>query len=302
MFSRSGGGFLTESTFAGLRVTVKSTLGLLSYLTSPVGFKYLLRSRLSQDKLENLFGIIRQSSGCNDHPTVSQFLMTVNLLAFYNLAKPPRGVNCTPDVIKALLSPKEVCETTSKFLSDKIDDLLDHGNVSEAEDVVQAVVSSSDHASCIEKKSHSALIYYTTGYVARKIIAKNCCPQCAGCLCVSKAEASADAASYFTSHFDNGGLVYPSQSLSTAVKAMEDAFTVFFSKNKLHEMSLVEFSIQLQALSFPQLGCSQHEKAVLSTVVKFYVLLRFRFFVKGLNKEREAQRQRHKFLKLRRCQ
>lgn len=79
----AGGGFLTQSTSSGLRVTIKSTLDLLSYLTSTVGFKYVLTSRLSQYKLENLFGIIRQPSGCNDHPTVSQFLMTVNLLAFY---------------------------------------------------------------------------------------------------------------------------------------------------------------------------------------------------------------------------
>ncbi|KAH9382736.1 hypothetical protein HPB48_023292 [Haemaphysalis longicornis] len=297
-----GGGFLTENTAVGLRVTITSTLGLLSYLTSTLGFRYLLTSRLSQDKLENLFGIIRQSSWSNDHPTVSQFLTTVNLLAFYNLAKTPRGGNCAPDVIKALLSPNELHEMTRTSLLDKMDDLLDHGNVGEADDVVQALVSSGDHASYTEKKSNSALIYYTTGYVARKIIAKNCCPQCAGCLCVSKAEASADTASYFTSHFDNGGLVYPSQNLSTAVKAMEDAFTTFFSKNELHETSLLEFSSELQTLLFPQLGCPKHEKEVLSTVVRFYVLLRFRFFVKGLNNEREGKRRRQKFLKMRRCQ
>ena len=47
----AGGGFLTESTASGLRVTIKSTLDLLSYLTSTLGFKYLFTSRLSQDKL-----------------------------------------------------------------------------------------------------------------------------------------------------------------------------------------------------------------------------------------------------------
>lgn len=57
----SGGGFLTDSTATGLRVTIQSTLDLLSYLHSECGFKYLPTSRLSQDKLENLFGIIRQS-------------------------------------------------------------------------------------------------------------------------------------------------------------------------------------------------------------------------------------------------
>ncbi|KAH7940453.1 hypothetical protein HPB49_000317 [Dermacentor silvarum] len=106
-----------------------------------------------------LFGI----QGCNDHPTVSQFLVTVNLLAFYNLAKPPRGGNCPPDIVKALLNPTELCATTGRRLLDRIDGLLDRGSINEAEDAIQSLVGS--------------------GYVARKIIAKNACPQCAGCLC-----------------------------------------------------------------------------------------------------------------------
>lgn len=95
-----GGGFLTDNTAVRLRVTIKSPLGLLNYLCSSVGFKYLLTSHLSQDKLENLFGIIRQSPGCNDHPTISQFLVSVIALSFYNLARPPRGGTCSPAVVK----------------------------------------------------------------------------------------------------------------------------------------------------------------------------------------------------------
>ncbi|KAH7985484.1 hypothetical protein HPB49_026399 [Dermacentor silvarum] len=149
----AGDGFLTQSTASGLRVTIKSTLDLLSYLTSTLGFKYLLTSRLSQDKLENLFGIIRQSSGCNDHPTVSQFLVTVNLLAFYNLAKPPRGGNCPPDIVKALLNPTELCATTGRRLLDRIDGLLDRGSINEAEVVIQSLVGSGEHEAYIEKRA-----------------------------------------------------------------------------------------------------------------------------------------------------
>lgn len=42
------------------------------------------------------------------------------------------------------------------------------------------------------KKSHSALVYNAASYVARKAIAKNACPSCAGHLCVSRSGASAD--------------------------------------------------------------------------------------------------------------
>lgn len=44
--------FLTESTSNGLRVTVKSTLDLCSYLITQHNFKYLLSGKINQDKLE----------------------------------------------------------------------------------------------------------------------------------------------------------------------------------------------------------------------------------------------------------
>lgn len=76
-----------------------------------------------------------------------------------------------------------------------------------------------------KKKSHSALVYNAASYVARKAIAKNACPSCAGHLCVSRSGASADESSYYTSHFDNGGLIYPSDALAKTVTLMEDVFT-----------------------------------------------------------------------------
>lgn len=145
-------------------------------------------------------------------------------------------------------------------------------------------------------------MYYAAGYVARKAVAKNACPSCAAQLCVPQKEARKDANSYFTAHFDNGGLIYPTDHLAKSVMIMEDAFTRFFSRNKLHEESMQEFAQSLQSLTFPQIGCPEHGKKTLATVLKFYILLRFRFFVKGLNREREGQRQRLKYLKLRHCQ
>lgn len=101
------GGFLSSSTAEGLRVTIESTVQLLEFLRS-AGFRYLMTSNLSQDKLANIFGIVRQSSGTNDHPTAAQFLITINALAFYNLARPPKSGNCSPQVISYLLSGNDI--------------------------------------------------------------------------------------------------------------------------------------------------------------------------------------------------
>ncbi|KAH6932627.1 hypothetical protein HPB50_008196 [Hyalomma asiaticum] len=87
--AKKTGGFLSDSTANGLRVTITSVLETLSYLIEKAGFKYIMTSKTSQDPLENLFGIIRQSSWSNDDPMPTQFLLTISCLSFYGLVKTP---------------------------------------------------------------------------------------------------------------------------------------------------------------------------------------------------------------------
>lgn len=44
--------FLTQQTADGLRVTLKSMLDLIAYLTEHCGFPYVLIGRINQDPLE----------------------------------------------------------------------------------------------------------------------------------------------------------------------------------------------------------------------------------------------------------
>ncbi|KAH6939827.1 hypothetical protein HPB50_021872 [Hyalomma asiaticum] len=99
------GGFLSTSTAVGLRVTVSSVISVLDYLPNCVGYKYLMTSKLGQDPIENLFGIVSQPSGCNSHPTPQQFLITVSCLSFYGLAKSVSNGNAEPGVLTSLLEP-----------------------------------------------------------------------------------------------------------------------------------------------------------------------------------------------------
>lgn len=43
---------ITASTFFGLYVTVKNTLGLIQYLSEKIYYNYLMTRRLNQDALE----------------------------------------------------------------------------------------------------------------------------------------------------------------------------------------------------------------------------------------------------------
>ncbi|KAH6927515.1 hypothetical protein HPB50_005181 [Hyalomma asiaticum] len=112
--------FLSQSTTEVLTVTPTSTLELLDYLHKKVGSTYLMTSRFSQDKVENFFGIVRMSSGCNTHPTPQQFLLTVNCLSFYNLARSETGSNSTADTISSILSIEDSELKGKKKLTDTV--------------------------------------------------------------------------------------------------------------------------------------------------------------------------------------
>ncbi|KAH7938129.1 hypothetical protein HPB49_020539 [Dermacentor silvarum] len=101
-----------------------------------IGFKYLMTARLSTDSVEHMFGIIRQFSGCNAHPSPDQFLITVNCLSFYNMAMSVDGENGTPDIINTLLS---VDDKTPNISSNSVDDLLAQVRLEEAEESLAIV-------------------------------------------------------------------------------------------------------------------------------------------------------------------
>ena len=58
---------------------------------------FLMTRRLNQDCLENMFGVIRMSSGQNDAPNPTQFRMALRKCATNSLLFPPPTANCEPD-------------------------------------------------------------------------------------------------------------------------------------------------------------------------------------------------------------
>lgn len=211
-----GGGFLSPGTACGLRVTLKSTLSLLCYLSSSLGLKYLLTANLSQDKMENVFGIVRQSFGCNDHPSPEQFLIIINSLSFYSLARSPKNGNSPEEVVTALLGPSDLGREKSAHISAVMDEILDDDNLERAEYVLRTQ-GLLDHKSCIEKHSDSRLVFYIAGYVVRKSLKRSSCLACASSLCILPVQAECNDNASFTREFDHAGLIYtlPSRSRSS---------------------------------------------------------------------------------------
>lgn len=123
-----------------------------------------MATRLCQDALENLFGILRQMSGFNDHPTPTQFLISLNCLTFCSLAGSPSSGNIPSAVVSSFLIPGT--PTNPMKLQNKLDELLDVGCLNEAHEMIVACEALPDHAEIVGHKSNSRITYYVSGYVA----------------------------------------------------------------------------------------------------------------------------------------
>lgn len=61
------------------------------------GQSYIMTRRLNQDKLENLFSLIRSKGGNNYYPTVTQFRAAFKTVAVQKLLNSSAKSNCEPD-------------------------------------------------------------------------------------------------------------------------------------------------------------------------------------------------------------
>lgn len=286
---KAGGGFISKSTAEGMRVTLCSTLSLLKYVAESLGFKYLLTSRLSQDKLENTFGIVRQYCGMNDHPSPGQFLVVVNCLGFYNLTRPSKHGNSPANLVSALLdAPSPITSRAIFGIRDIVEDMLEVGDIDGASSVLQSL--STDDSGYVVEKNDSRLIFYIAGYVARKFNKKSCCQECISSLAADKRESKGKQASRLVCHFDRGGLLYPCDDLANLVSTLEEAFIFFFSTEQLHAFSAHDFMQFLAGFKLQRIGCEVHSKKLTAKVVQFFVLTWLHFFTKSLNRDKGAQR------------
>lgn len=85
-------------------------------------------------------------SGCNDHRTPFQFLISVNTLSFQNLAKPPKGSNVSSRLLRSLLRADNGKDLTSQR---KLDELLDAENLAKAHEVLSECGHGTEHVDMV---------------------------------------------------------------------------------------------------------------------------------------------------------
>ncbi|KAH6936450.1 hypothetical protein HPB50_017559 [Hyalomma asiaticum] len=108
-------------------------------------------------------------------PFQEQFLIIINNLSFYSLARPPRGGNSQPELISALLEPSDASQQNAGKMTTLVDKLLDEGNLSDAADMMEKHSFLINHKDYVEKKSDSRLTYYGASYIVRKTLKRISC-------------------------------------------------------------------------------------------------------------------------------
>ncbi|KAH8033840.1 hypothetical protein HPB51_016612 [Rhipicephalus microplus] len=157
-----------------------------------------------------------------------------------------------------------------------------------------------EHHSLVQRNSNSRLVYHMAGYVAKKCVEMTGCDMCHTLLLVPASEGTADTQSAFTSFCDKGGLLYPSKELFEFVNYLEGVFTGCFSMNHLHADSILDV-LSLVMGKEKIIGCAAHEAEVKANIVRFYIVTRLHFIIKGVNRAKEKRRKMAQLLKMRRC-
>ncbi|KAL3211112.1 hypothetical protein MRX96_036609 [Rhipicephalus microplus] len=164
----------------------------------------------------------------------------------------------------------------------------------------QELTFSIKHHSLVQRNSNSRLVYHMTGYVAKKCVEMTGCDTCRTLLLAPASEGTADTQSAFTSFRDKGGLLYSSKELFEFVNYLESVFTGCFSMNCLHADSILDV-LSLVMCRDKIIGCAAHEAEVKAKIVRFYIVTRLHFLIKGVNRAKEERRKMAQLLKVRRC-
>ncbi|KAG0425955.1 hypothetical protein HPB47_026908 [Ixodes persulcatus] len=248
----------SKSTAEGLRITIASTLSLLNHVIDKLGYRYLRTAML----------------GCNTHPTPTQFLLTVNCLSYYNLAKPPTTGNISAEVISTLLRVEDAPQRST--LRDELGNSIELGALSETETALDACVANHNMAQQWSDGRLTYCIELVFLYAASKCILASGYTSCRQQLLISKEQAVSNGASALTANSDRGGLLYPASALHK----------LCFSKQKLHTDSIMDILALLQ------------NRLPTNRIVQFYLLTRLHFYTKSVNMSREERRERMRLAKL----
>ena len=201
---RVNGNAPSANAVQGLQLTINAVL--LLWETVSDNLQYLCTRRITQDGLENFFGLVRQVNGGNYKPDPSKFRCAFRKTAVQNVLTPSEHTNCEPDVDGMLAALTSVAARTNRpILSETVT------YRSEPPPVVTGP--------CVDRATENVLTYIA-GYLALRARRRHSCDQCVSALTKDTAIVTCDREALiglksFTGEadIDVGSLKVPSDSL-----------------------------------------------------------------------------------------
>ncbi|KAL5237829.1 hypothetical protein ACI65C_005239 [Semiaphis heraclei] len=289
---------LTTSTALGLKVTIRTTLELMQYLSEEVGYHYLMTRRINQDSLEHFFGSTRDACGSGTHPDSLMFIQVYRLLSTYSLVRPPRGSNVSGEtILEAIISMEDIKgdekNERRREIEEKIDTILENTDIEFSSDMTH------DHDYTVLPIDPNALTVLA-GYVARKMRktkpAKDC-DICFMALCSSENDNFEDLEKLLKIK-SYGYLLVPSKELYEIIYQLEDAICKKLTTEHLHNDLL--FSIMNHLVtesSIIPFGCEEHAIEMTRCIIMFYLQCRMHFVCNEANSVREKDKKHNNLSK-----
>ncbi|XP_071573631.1 uncharacterized protein [Temnothorax nylanderi] len=249
--------FLSPGTYQGFKLTLKSTIEVMMYLTENCGFEYLMTSRLNQDALEGMFGMYRDASGSSDHPDPLLFIQIYRLMSFYSLVKPPKGSNVEGiEMFQTLLDSKDVdlkAKTNQLEWKNTLEKIIERGENHPREyDLRDA------HDYNVWSANEYAQAYFS-GFIANKIKDWTSCSECLSSASKSEGNCERDRRIKLLT---NGYLKFPSDALFNLLIAIERAILKTIGAEELNCYSFQRIAENILLESFPFIGCQEHKGAL----------------------------------------
>ena len=210
-----------KTPFLGFAMAIEAVTGLFNDLVKPTEnppLRYLLTYKLSQDHLEHFFRCIRLRGGCNNNPTVTQFVTAYKHLLVHHEVKVSNG-NC------------KLLENTTILTANSVWNHQDSEQPDQAQTIARNMIkydlvpntarkTESDNYDIPDPQQLSQYVEnavtYIAGFVTRNLLKHLKCKICAGALSLTTESPRSNSDKFhLIAVKDRGGLISPSLSTVT---------------------------------------------------------------------------------------
>ncbi|XP_067128880.1 uncharacterized protein [Centruroides vittatus] len=235
---------------------------------------------------KRFFGMIRQGSGSNSHPTTVQFLYLYRLMTVYSLVRPPKRASIQTDPGSSLITLKNLLQSHKKpfkevqeQLEEHLQNLLCNPSLSYGAPTDNKLL---DHDYCAPE-TFKFILHYLGGYIVHHLLPSLGCDECKNILTAKPEDAAPEKT--FTFIKSRGDLLYPGYKLCQLMYWAESKVCEQLTNPNMDVYFSIMDNILNQCSVTLVIGCHNagHKSYLTSRFLHFFVTCRLYFFTRTIN-------------------